>query len=129
MADALFDFMGTGDRTILYSTHNLAELRRLIDDLVFLAEGQVTSRVKKDDLLERWRTISFQYDGACDDLPALVRHEQDGRRHLITSSDHQRSLDRLRSLGAAQIEATPLSLEDITVHILKGGHDGAPAAG
>jgi ABC-2 type transport system ATP-binding protein len=119
--DALFEVLESGERSIFYATHILTDISRLADRLAFLNAGKLTQVSAKDDLLDKWRRISFRYSGSLPELEAGLAHEAEGSSHRVISSDHTRTLGRLQAIGAESIEATRMTIDDIAVEILKGG--------
>lgn len=119
--DELMEVIQDEERAIFYSTHILADIKRLVDELVFLDEGRIILQITKEDLVEKWRTIFFQTDRDVADLPAAAVHRREGRIHQVISSDHQATLARLGSLGAEIKEINHLPVEEIAVHVIKGG--------
>jgi ABC-2 type transport system ATP-binding protein len=121
--DVLCEMMENGEMTVFYSTHLLDDLHRLADDLVFLDEGRILIDVSKDDLVDRWRRLRFQFN---DDLPRLkgaVQQSRQGRVHEVITSAGDQTLAELESLGAEAIRPAAMTLEEIAVHIMKGeGH-------
>jgi ABC-2 type transport system ATP-binding protein len=120
--DTLFEVLESGERAIFYATHILSDIGRLADRLAFLKGGKLMQISSKDDLLDKWRRISFRYTGSLPELDAGVAHETQGASHRVVSSDHTRTLGRLQALGAEGIEATRMTIDDIAVEILKGGN-------
>ena len=118
--DELFGVLESGERAIFYSTHILSDISRLADELVFLREGKIIQRSTKEDLTQMWRKISFRLDGKLPSLEGSIRHEREGDTHSIISYDFKSTLDQLQTLGAEEIEESRLSIEEISVEILKG---------
>lgn len=121
LLEVLFETLETGDRAILYATHILSEISRLADDLAFLDEGRLRLRARKEDLLERWRRITFRHDDGEVQLPSVVSHRREGKDHQVVSADFASTLRQLRELGAENIRDTNMSIEEIAIQILKGG--------
>jgi ABC-2 type transport system ATP-binding protein len=121
LLDLLFETLETGDRAILYATHILSEISRLADDLAFLDEGRFRLRARKEDLLERWRRITFRHGDGEVRLPSVVSHRRERMEHQVISSDFASTLRQLRELGAENIRDTNMSIEEIAIQILKGG--------
>jgi ABC-2 type transport system ATP-binding protein len=119
--DTLFEVLESGERAIFYATHILTDISRLADNLAFLRAGRIMQVSAKDDLLDKWRSISFRYSGDGPDLEATVAHEIEGSNHRLVSSDQARTLRSLQAVGAENIEATRMTIDDIAVEILKGG--------
>ena len=119
--DVLFEFLETGDHAIIYATHILPEISRLVDELVFLDNGQIRLRANKEDLVDHWRKITFRYADSSIPFKSVVSHHREGNDHQVISSDFSMTLNQLKKLGAENIQDTHMSIEEITVQILKGG--------
>ncbi|MGE5236776.1 MAG: ABC transporter ATP-binding protein [Acidobacteriota bacterium] len=124
--DVLWEVLEDGEHAIFYSTHVLSDIGRLADELVFLREGRVLLRSTKDDLTERWRRISFRLADADVTVDGAVEYRRVRAEHQVVSADGEATLDRLRALGAQAIEQSAMSIDEIAVAILKGGHHVAP---
>ncbi len=118
--DVLWEILESGESSIFYSTHVLSDISRLADELVFLRQGRLLSRAGRDQLEEDWRRISFRLD-AVSALDDCVRLESSGGEHRVISSNHEVTTGQLRRLGAENIEAARMTVEEITVEILKQG--------
>jgi ABC-2 type transport system ATP-binding protein len=120
--DVLFEVVESGERAIFYSTHILSDINRLADELAFLDNGKILQRTAKDDLTERWRKISFRHHGnSIHELTAMVQHRREGNEYQIISSDFETTLQHLQQLGAENVEAHRMTIDEIAVQILKGG--------
>jgi ABC-2 type transport system ATP-binding protein len=122
LLDTLWELIETGEHTIFYSTHILSDVSRLADNLAFIRNGQLLFRSGRDELERDWRQLSLRMPTGT--LPAavtqtLISYRVQGELHQAVSSDFERTSDQLRALGVTQIEASLLSLEDISVHILR----------
>ena len=117
--EVLFEVVESGERAIFYSTHILSDISRLADELAFLSEGQLLLRTGKDDLIDRWRRISFRLEGEVLEFAAVVRHRQEGRDHQIVSSDFETTRRQLAELGAENVLENRMSIDEIAVQILK----------
>lgn len=126
LLDTLWELIEDGEHTIFYSTHILSDVSRLADELAFIKNGQLLQHSGRDELERDWRQLSFRMSTGT--LPAavtetLVSHRVQGELHQAISRDFERTSDQLRALGVAQFEAKRLSLEDISVHILRSSSD------
>ncbi|MGH7493163.1 MAG: ABC transporter ATP-binding protein [bacterium] len=126
--EVLFEVVESGERAIFYSTHILSDISRLSDELVFLSEGKLLLRTAKDDLLERWRRITFRLEGSPGEFAAAVQHRHEGKDHQVVSSDFEITRRHLAELGAENMLENRMSIDEIAVHILKGGNHVAPVA-
>jgi ABC-2 type transport system ATP-binding protein len=118
--DVLWEILEDGETTILYSTHVLSDISRLADELVFLREGQILQRSEKEALSESWRRISFRLEVDGVNLAGAVDHKRVRMEHHVISSDHESTLRQLSELGAENIEESRMTLDEITVEILRG---------
>jgi ABC-2 type transport system ATP-binding protein len=120
--DALFEILEDGERSIFYATHILTDIARLADQLAFIVDGKIMRKSNKDDLLDKWRRITFRKAGNSIDPAAAVTHEREGDSHRIVSSDSGATLEDLKAIGAESIQETRMNIDEIAVEILKGGH-------
>ncbi len=120
--DVLWDVLEDGEHAIFYSTHVLSDISRLADELVFLRDGKVLLRSPKDTLTDRWRRISFRLSDADVALPAAVEYRRVRAEHQVVSDDGEATLAKLRTLGAESVEQSRMTIDEIAVAILKGGH-------
>jgi ABC-2 type transport system ATP-binding protein len=119
--DILFEVLEDGERSILYATHILSDISRLADELAFLINGRIMQRSGKDDLLEKWRRITFRMAGETGRIQAAVVTRREGDDHQVISLDWEKTLEDLRSRGAGSVETARMSIDEIAVEIIKGG--------
>jgi len=81
--------MERGERAIFYSTHILSNISRLADELAFLIDGKVVLRTVKDDLIDRWRSISFRLAEEQATFEATVSIRTSGYDHQVVSYDRE----------------------------------------
>ena len=117
--DTLFEFVGSGDRAILYSTHILSDVSRLADEIAFIVDGQIIQRQKKDDLIESWRQVVFTLKKNDLKIAGMVHYENEQNEHRIITSDFKKTAQHLKELSAKNIRESRMSIDDISVHILK----------
>lgn len=123
LLDVLHEYLEDGGPAILYSTHILSDLGRLADDLTFIRDGKVVLDNQRHELEEGWRRLTFRHEAAR--LPVatgelLLDHRTQGTLHAAATPDYQRAVDQLRALGATNIEAQRMPLEEVAVHVLRG---------
>jgi ABC-2 type transport system ATP-binding protein len=119
----LFEVLEGGERSILYATHILSDISRLADELAFLVGGRIAQRSSKDDLLDRWRRITFRLPGEVSDIKGTVAARHDGDDHEVISRDGRKTLEELRARSASSIESARMTVDEIAVEILKGGRN------
>lgn len=119
--DALFEVLESGERSILYATHILPDISRIADELAFLIEGKLMLRCQKDDLLDKWRRISFRAAKEVPALTAAVEHLTEKNEHQVITANVDATLEHLKTLGVQGIQETRMTIDEIAVEILKGG--------
>ena len=120
LLDVFFEILEGGDRSIFYSTHVIGDISRIADEIAFLDDGQIKMRSTKDDLTDKWRKISFKFSEKEISLPAVEDHIINSDYHNIISSDFSATMNSLKELGAENIEEQRMSLDEITVKIIRG---------
>ncbi len=121
--DVLYELMENGDHAILYSTHVLSDLERLADKLYFLKNGQKLQISNKDDLIDSWGKITFNFDGAVKPSFEIYSNKRDGKEHQLITADRERTLGALEEVKIFAPTVSRLSIEEIAVNILKGKSD------
>ena len=96
----------------------LSDLGRLADELVFLHEGRVVLRSDKWKLEEGWRRITYRLNDSVKP-EGCVSSEGSGREWRVISSNTEQTLAHLHQLGAQRIEATRMTVDEISVEILR----------
>ena len=124
LLDVLFSVLENGERSIFYSTHIISDISRIADELAFISNGKIIRRSAKDDLLDEWRSVSFRFAGKLPDLPSIIQHQNEGPDHKLICSDHYAVTDILKRTGIENIQVNRMTLEEITVQILKGSKNG-----
>lgn len=121
LLDELFEVLRDGERAIFYSTHNMADINRLVDELAFIDEGEIILRKAKEDLMDQWQSVSFSIDGDLPEIDVAQIEQQEGNHYRVVSSDVDKTVSHLNRLGASGIETHRLPLDEIAVRIIKRG--------
>ena len=116
--DLLFDLQADGEHSIFFSTHVLSDLGRLADELVFLHDGKVFLHADKVELEESWRRVTYRKTDPMKPK-GCVSSEGSGSDWRVISSNGHETLEHLREMGAERIESTRLSIDQISVEILR----------
>ena len=124
--EALSDVLRDEERSILFSSHNTADIEQIADSITFLHGGRVVASRDKESFLHSWRRILCQgeWTDAIRQLPgvASVRHSAP-LVELKTSAFDASTLPALQALGLAVDAVEPMSLEDIFVTTVRGGNN------
>jgi ABC-2 type transport system ATP-binding protein len=116
----ILDLMKRDGRTVVISSHQLADLERLADHVAILDKGHLVSVGRMDELVQRYARLDvlIASGGA---MPAL-----DGVRLLTREGDRARLLlDRtiasvadFQPFGIAVVAETPMTLEELFVALV-----------
>jgi ABC-2 type transport system ATP-binding protein len=110
-------------RTILISSHQIAEIERVASHVAFLSHGKVLLSAPMDELRDLVVRVRFQCKGARPNAAALgtVLQEQNvgGKWQLVLRQPDRAALDQLRwARGIGEFEEAPLNLEEIYCALL-----------
>jgi len=117
--DVLFEAVENQGCAVFYSTHILSDISRIADELVFLNNGKIMLRTAKDNLTENWRTISFKLHNNEFEFTETVHTEKDGESYKVISKNYEVTLKQLHQLGAENIIEARMSIDEISVQILR----------
>jgi ABC-2 type transport system ATP-binding protein len=115
MLSEFMDVLRDDSRSILFSSHNTADVERISDRITFIDRGRLVDSRDKEEFLERWRRVQIQLPaGATAPAPAhVVGRVVDGQFVTLTT-DHF-SDAWLASLGAGVRDVQRMTLEEIFV--------------
>jgi ABC-2 type transport system ATP-binding protein len=118
----LLKFMRNEDRTIVISSHQLADLERFADHVAVMQAGQVIAFGSIPELLERYVQLDVQlprHSNVQSSVIHAISRQQDRACVLLDRWSLQRqSLERL---GAEVIGETSLTLEELFIALMKTG--------
>lgn len=124
--DALADVLRDEARSILFSSHNTADIEQIADSITFLHGGRVVASRDKESFLDGWRRILCRGEGAdaLRRLPgaASVR-DSTPLVEVKTGAFDAGTLPALQALGFAIESVEPMALEDIFVTTVRGGNN------
>jgi ABC-2 type transport system ATP-binding protein len=109
-------------RTILVSTHMIAEFEGLIDEFTIMDQGRNVMTLGADEARERYQKIRarFAQPLAGVQLEGALRIRTTGREiEVIANGDGERICEELRRLAPEALTSEALSLEEIFVAALK----------
>jgi len=110
-----------GNRTILVSTHLIAEFEGLIDEFTILDAGRAVLTLEADQARERFQRIRARFPGAAPALQAggALRVRCDGRDlDVLTAGPAEAVLEEIRRLAPEACSSEALSLEEVFVATL-----------
>lgn len=71
LLDILLEYMKTGDKCVLFSTHIVSDLERVADDLILIDQGEIILQEDKDALLDTHRIVKGDKDKLSEQTRAL----------------------------------------------------------
>jgi ABC-2 type transport system ATP-binding protein len=103
-------------RTVVFATHAVEEVRRIADQVVFLADGQFLGLYDKHALLDGWRTLLV--DGRPEgDTPGVVEVESGSPTRVVSASPED-TFEALRRQNMRIISSQSLDLEEVLSHLV-----------
>jgi ABC-2 type transport system ATP-binding protein len=124
--DSMVELAAQG-RTILISSHAIAELERVASHVAFLAEGRLLLAGAMDELQRRLIKVRIRHDGSISPgsgLGNVIDLESSGKEWQAVLLDPDRgALDGLRARpGVMNMYEQPLSLEQAYLALLARSH-------
>ena len=117
--DILFEYMENENNSIFYSTHVITEISRLADEIAFITNGKLVLKSSNEDLLENWKAILIKSKVDSKNIPNIEGIESDSTLTKIISSGANSTIEYLKQIGAEIFETGDLSIEEISLQILK----------
>ena len=108
-------------RTVLISSHQIADLGRLADHVGILHNGMMLHEGPLPELTDRWRLVDFSHalNGSLTSAPGfLIQKSSAGRaRAVVDVAKHP--LASLAARGLTDVSAVPLPLEDLFIELTR----------
>ena len=121
--DALADVLRDEERSILFSSHNTADIEQIADSITFLHRGGIVASRDKESFLDGWRRILCRGEAteALRRLPGMASVRDSAPMiELKTGAFDATTLPALQALGLAVEAVEPMALEDIFVTTVHG---------
>ena len=112
-----------GDRTVLFATHVMEEVRRIADYVAFLVDGKLLGLFEKDALLEGWRTFWLDREPGSE-IPGQVEVESGnpcGSLARIVSDSPRETEEALCARNIRIVRSGAMDLEEILSHLMRRG--------
>ena len=122
--ESLAEVLRDEQRSVLFSSHNTADIEQVADSITFLHQGRILASQDKDAFLDRWRRVLCQgpWSEAIAALPGVVSARHSAPMiELKVDQYGEALLPRLQGLGFSVTSVEPMSLEDIFVTTVRGG--------
>ncbi|HEY1016178.1 MAG TPA: ABC transporter ATP-binding protein [Herpetosiphonaceae bacterium] len=124
---ALMEVLADDRRTILFSSHNTADIAQISDQITFIDRGQIITSGDKDAYLERWRRLRIAQpdSGALPSLPGVTRAAGSGRLAVLTTDRYDPAMPAAyEAAGATVMAVEPLTLEEIFIATVQQRKEG-----
>jgi ABC-2 type transport system ATP-binding protein len=114
----LMDVLQDEQRSILFSSHNTADVERVSDVITFIDRGRIVDSRDKETFLERWRRLELHVRAGVKlpDVPSVVDVNGSGRVATVTTNYYTPELHRIYERAGVEVhEVQRMSLEEIFV--------------
>jgi ABC-2 type transport system ATP-binding protein len=111
-----------GERTILVSTHLIAEFEGLIDQFTILERGHSVLTLDADEARERYQKIRARFPQEVPpvEFKGAISVKRFGRElELIANGERAQIMEQLRSLSPESVTSEGLTLEEVFVATMK----------
>lgn len=118
----LLEVVQDENRAVLLSSHIVGDVERVADYISFLRQGSLLLCDQKDLIMDRWKRLALTIPTSDNSaLLSCFRYHSLKDRQLqgVTDAYDQGLTDRLTALGAENILILPLSLEELTVILIR----------
>lgn len=116
--ESVIDTIQREGRTVLFSSHILADVERVADRIGILEAGVLRADCSLTTFKERVRRVRCRFPGGrrAVETPGLLRaHWLDKEAVLTLAQFEEGRLEELRALGAEEVEVLDASLEDLFI--------------
>jgi ABC-2 type transport system ATP-binding protein len=127
LLDEIVSMVARGDGcTVLFSTHLLEDLERIVDHVGIMDAGRVVLASPLDQLHSSVKRVQVVFPGetvpADFTIPGAIWCERSGPVAMgLTRLVNEAQLDPIRYLPGVRVQVFPLSLEDILLSFLRDG--------
>ena len=118
MLEDISRFMQEGDKTVVFATHVMEEVRRIADYVVFLVDGEFLGLYEKDALLEGWKIfwVDREPEG---DVTGVIEVVEGGSPVRIVSDSPKETAEALSVEDIRIVRSGTLDLEEILSHLMR----------
>ena len=120
---ALLELMEDGDKTVLISSHNLADLERFADHIGIISDGRMLHAGPMDKVVEPFSVVDFTlpskaatFDSSANAVKIIHR---DGNRRRALVDRGSGGVEEIERAGATDLRHGTVTLEELFVSLLK----------
>ena len=114
--DAMMNAMEDETRSILFSSHNTADIEQISDYITFIYDGRIIESQNKEDFLEGWRRLRLTNlnDDQLPDLPNIIEVHRSGKLYSVTVNNYNDSIPGEFTCAGQSVDTIErLTLEEI----------------
>jgi ABC-2 type transport system ATP-binding protein len=110
--------------SIFFSSHQIAEVERVADQVCILEKGRLLVDQSLDELRQSYRRVDLVFDSVAPDhefrFSGVQRIEARGNHlSVLAQSNAEAVVERARCLNALSVEVSPVALRDIFLETVK----------
>ncbi len=122
--DLLIEIVDETGMTVVISSHHLAELERICDEMTMIYEGKVVYQSSVEELKNKVRKLQVVFNGKVPEglslLEGVLSVDHIGSVYYIVTKEYSENLvSKLKDMGASLIEPIGLNLEEVFIYTAK----------
>jgi len=114
----LLSFIRRESRTILISSHQLADMERFADHVAIMSRGTLMAVGRMDELVDRYGQAEVRFNGSLALPPGMRVLQRDGSRARVLIDKTSPAAMDLAAAGVEVIAETPLTLEELFIALV-----------
>lgn len=118
-AELLYEYMENEEHSLIYSTHIIPEIERMVDKVTLLYYGRIMSSEYKEDMIERWRKFDVNISSSLDKKPFIVKQEDKSEFFTITTDNYEECRKHLAELNIEVKESHYMTIQEIVLTSLR----------
>jgi ABC-2 type transport system ATP-binding protein len=121
----LVEQAGADGTTVLFSSHQLADVDQIADHVAIVDRGRVVVSGALDDVRASYRRIQLVFDGAAPEAafksPGIIGVRREGRvLSVLSRSGEEGVVAEARALSPKSVDVVPVTLKEIFLETLGG---------
>ena len=122
LMEAMIFLTRSSKRTIFLSTHQIADIERVADQIAILDKSVLRANCSLETFQNKVKEVRLSFDGTPPELPStpglLKMNASENEWHLTLSNFTDATLNELKQLNPTHMETIDLSLEDAVTSFL-----------
>jgi ABC-2 type transport system ATP-binding protein len=114
-AELLFEYMENEEHSLIYSTHIIPEIERMVDKVTLLDNGKIVANEYKEDMIENWRKIDVNITNRLDDKPFIQKQEDKADSFTITTNNFEECMRHLANLNIGIRDSHYMTIQEIVL--------------